>query len=111
MHSRQSNGPSLSTDAKQSSLMKTQAGPPNGPRHKRRRTNPVFGPSHGTPLSARKNQTTTRPFRLIFEVGAGRSFSGNSRGKGGSFAERPTPLPASVVDPDGSEGFGLEMKR
>ena len=34
---RQTNGPTLSTDAKQSCLMKTQAGPPNGPRHKRRR--------------------------------------------------------------------------
>jgi hypothetical protein len=68
------------------------------------------GPSHGTPLSARKNQTTTRPFRLIFEVGAGRSFLEIRGGEGGSFAERPTPLPASVVDPDGSEGFGLETK-
>ena len=35
MRFRQSNGPSLSTDAKQLSLMKTPAGPPNGRRHER----------------------------------------------------------------------------
>src|SRR5262245_62175169 len=77
--------------------MKTQAGPPNGRRHNRRRkhSSRVHRASYGASLSTRESQTTAAGFTEIFEVGVA-TFYGNRDQKEDPFG---VAVPSSCVIP------------
>jgi hypothetical protein len=87
--------------------MKTLAGRPNGRRYKRTYPPTQTGGSHGTPLSTRESQTTTRALPSIFGEGMARFFW-KSRAKKEAHSTRipRRRLRASRGrgEPDGGEG-------